>query len=155
MQVLIKPLLHPWRNKVTCYKFYLGFICQGIISVLRTSWVIWVIISKTIREGVPRLLLGYHDLYQTQITTERVICTLTTFSTHQGHNLRQKGMVVVLGNHKATQGYWNTLQGFWQCTKGSKGFKGFRLGLGQSQKVFLDTDTYSTLKGSSRSTKTH
>ena len=39
--------------------------------------------------GVPRLLLGYHDLYQTQMATEMVIWTLTTFSTHQGHNVRQ------------------------------------------------------------------
>ena len=52
--------------------------------------------------GVPRLLLGYHDLYQMQMATEMVIWTFTTFSTHQGHNLRQKGMGVVLGNHKAT-----------------------------------------------------
>ena len=35
--------------------------------------------------GVPRLLLGYHDLYNTQMTIERVIWTLATSSTHQEH----------------------------------------------------------------------
>ena len=97
--------------------------------------------------GVPRLLLGYHDLYQTQMTTKRVIWTLATFSTHQGYKLGQKGMVVVLGNQgnnwgtiEPTQRYLNTLQGvqgFCHCPKGSKGFK---LGLGQDQKVSLNTD---------------
>ena len=40
---------------------------------------------------VPWLLLGYHDLHRAQMTTERVIWTLATFSTHQGHNPGQEG----------------------------------------------------------------
>ena len=56
-----------------------------------------------------------------------------------------------LGNRKTSLGYLNTLQGvqgFFHCPKG------FKLGLGQGQKVCLDTDTYLTLRGSSRETKT-
>ena len=37
--------------------------------------------------GVPRLLLGYHDLYNTQMITERVIQTLATCSTRREHIL--------------------------------------------------------------------
>ena len=39
--------------------------------------------------GVPRILLGYHDLYNTQMTIEMIIWTLATSSTHQGHILGQ------------------------------------------------------------------
>ena len=112
--------------------------------------------------GVPRLLLGYHDLDNMQMTIERIIWTLATSSTHQGHILGQYGMVVVVGNQghnwrtiEPTWGYLNTLQGvqgFCHCPKGSKGF---RLGLGQIQKVSFDIDNYLTLKGSSRGTNTH
>ena len=72
--------------------------------------------------GVLRLLLGYHDLYNTQTTTKRVIWTLTTFSTHQRHNLRQKGMVVVLGHSTRLFAMYQGLQGLqtWAWTK-SKG----------------------------------
>ena len=59
-----------------------------------------------------------------------------------------------LENHKTSLGYLNTLQdvqGFCHCPKGSKGF---RLGLGLSQKVSFGIDNYLTLKGSSRGTKT-
>ena len=60
-----------------------------------------------------------------------------------------------LENIEPAWGYLTTLQevlGFCHCPKGSKGFK---LGLGQSQKVSFDADTYSTHKGSSMDTKTH
>ena len=58
------------------------------------------------------------------------------------------------GTIGTTYGYLNTLKGvlgFCHCPKGSKGF---RLGLGQGQKVSLDTDTFLTFRGSSRGTKT-
>ena len=89
--------------------------------------------------GVPGLLLGYHAFNKRKWPLKG---SYNFFNPPRTQS-------------KTTYGYLNTLQGFWQCPKGSKGSKGFKLGLGQGQKVSFDIYTYSTLKGTSRDTKTH